>query len=90
MFDWDDNNAGHIARHNISTSEAEEVLLDRERMLVPGKRAESGESRHLAIGSTESGRVLAVVFTRRASRIRVVTAREAGESERRRYRRQRR
>ena len=45
------------------------------------------ESRHLAYGQTEDGRMTAVVFERRRGAIRVVTAREMNENERHAYRR---
>jgi uncharacterized DUF497 family protein len=44
-----------------------------------------GEARYGAIGSTEDGRVLVVVFTRRRGMIRVIGARDAPRPERRRY-----
>ena len=86
MFDWDDANVDHIARHGISPEEAEEALLDRRRVgssayNVPGERGSA------VIGATDGGRILSVVFTRRHGVFRVVTALDANQSECRRYRR---
>jgi uncharacterized DUF497 family protein len=41
------------------------------------------------VGSTEAGRILFVVYTVRSGRIRPITAREAGDGNKRRYRRRR-
>ena len=59
VFDWDDANTGHIARHNVTPEEVEE---------------RSGEERHTELGETASGRLLLVAWTWRGRRIRVVTA----------------
>ena len=86
MFDWDRGNAGHIARHGVEPEEAEEALLDPRRIGLPAYSA-PGERRFAALGATQTGRVLFVVFTRRGRTIRVISARDATPRERRRYRR---
>jgi uncharacterized DUF497 family protein len=88
LFDWDDANAGHIGRHGVSPDEAEDVLLDIHRMRI-GAYGGLGERRSAFIGSTEDGGVLYVVTTLRRRRLRVVTARNATERERRWYHQQR-
>lgn len=89
QFDWDDANESHIwQRHGVDPREAEESLTDLD-LVVQRAPGEYGEPRWRAIGSTETGRILFVVFTRRGRRMRVVTAREASEAERRLYRRMR-
>lgn len=90
MFDWDEHNEEHIwLRHRVSREEAEEVLLSPDRFLVL-QRTEHGEKRHIAIGSTAAGRLLAVVYTHRSGAIRVVTARHPTRLEERAWRRARR
>ncbi len=86
LFDWDDDNAGHIARHGVEWPQAEEALADPQRFGL-GQATVRGELRYSYAGKTESGRVLVVVYTHRRGRIRVVTAREANPSETRSYRR---
>ena len=85
-FDWDDDNVEHIARHGVSPEEAEEALLDPGRIVTPAPEF-AGEQRWTALGASEVGRVLAVVFTRRRGLTRVVTARDAIPREKRQYRR---
>jgi uncharacterized DUF497 family protein len=86
VFDWDDGNIDHIARHGISTEEADEAASDRRRVGM-SVYSSGDESRWGVIGATEDGRVLAVILTSRAGLLRVVTARDANPAERRRYRR---
>jgi uncharacterized protein len=86
LFDWDDANVGHLARHGVTLEEAEEALVDPRRIGASAYNV-AGERRWAIIGSAEDGRVLFVVFTRRDRRIRVITARDAIQSEWRRYRR---
>ncbi|MGH2801737.1 MAG: BrnT family toxin [Thermoleophilaceae bacterium] len=70
----------------VDAADAEDGLLDPARIGVPAYRAR-GEQRWAALGATEDGRVLFVVFTRRRSKVRVITARDAAPREKRRYRR---
>ncbi len=85
-FDWDDENIAHISRHGVEPWEAEEALLDPGRIRTPAHRV-GRETRQAALGATETGRVLLVVYTRRKGKVRVVTARDAENREKRRYRR---
>jgi len=71
-FDWDDANHGHIARHGVAPSEAEQIVLGTSLPLESDER--SGEIRHTELGETTEGRLLLVVWTWRRRRIRVVTA----------------
>ncbi len=85
-FEWDERNIEHIARHSVEPWEAEETLLDVGRVGTAAYNVR-GETRWAALGSTESGRVLFVVFTKRPEKVRIVTARDAEDKEKRRYRR---
>ena len=81
-FEWDQANVDHIARHRFSPDEVEEVFAEGCEI----RRTRHG--RYVAYGQTCGGRMTLVVFQRRASRrIRVITAREMSEKERRQYRR---
>lgn len=85
-FEWDEHNVDHIARHGVEPWEAEEVLLDTGRVGTSAYNVR-GELRWAVLGATEPGRVLFVVLTERAEKVRVVTARDAEYKEKRRYRR---
>ncbi len=86
MFDWNDDNVDHVRVHGVEPDEAEEVLLDPHALGVGTYNARR-ESRQGALGSTGSGRILVVVFTVRHGRPRVITARDATLTEKRRYHR---
>jgi uncharacterized DUF497 family protein len=81
-FDWDEANTVHIARHGVRP---EEALAD-PRRLVLRIRSQRGKERWVALGATEGGWVLFLVFTRRRGRVRAITARDATLGEKRRYR----
>ena len=85
-FEWDDANEEHIAEHGIMPDEAEEALSDAHRKNQPAYNTPT-ERRRGVLGATEDGRILVVIYTYRRGAIRVVTARDANEAERRRYRR---
>jgi len=83
-FEWDEGNEEHIARHNISSEEVEEVFRSRIHLL------HSRLGRYAALGQTEVGRYLFCVFERKGQGlIRVLTAREMEDSERKLYKRKR-
>ncbi|HEV8037987.1 MAG TPA: BrnT family toxin [Bryobacteraceae bacterium] len=73
-FDWDEANIGHVARHDVTPTEAEEVILNDP--LDIGVQVIEGEDRYVNLGSTRGGRVLLVVTAWREDRVRVVTALE--------------
>lgn len=75
IFDWDSENFGHIAKHNVAPEEAEEVILGDP--LDGGFEIVDGEERWTYIGETVEARILRVVITIRGERARVVTAFEA-------------
>jgi len=78
-FDWDNRNIEHIARHNVTPDEAEEVFLGA--LFRKGR-----EGKLLVYGVTDSGRFLLVVAALKPGGvIRVVTARDMTQSERRYY-----
>ena len=55
LFDWDEANVGHIARHGITPVEAEGVIRAAD---VVAENIRQGESRAVVVGETASGRTL--------------------------------
>jgi len=81
-FDWDDDNLFHVARHEFTPEEVEEVFAGNHKV----RRAR--QKRYIALGETLDGRLAFVVFRRlSAGRVRVITARDMEASERRLFRR---
>jgi hypothetical protein len=79
-FDWDSANIEHIACHNVTQEEAEQVI-ENDPLDAPAA-LRNGEKRTVNLGKTDVGRVLVVVVTERNSMYRVVTARPANKKER--------
>ena len=83
IFIWDEENIQHIARHNVEPFEAEDALMDPQRIKFSAHSGNMG-----IIGSTEDGRRLVVIFIKKIEgKIRVITARDTNDSEARAYRR---
>ena len=77
-FDWDAANRAHIASHEVSPEEAEQVI-ENDPLDIDAETVE-GEDRIASIGRTNQGRFLVVVTTLRGPRLRVVTAFPAPKS----------
>jgi hypothetical protein len=81
-FDWDDDNILHIERHQFTPDEVEEVFVGEHKV------RRTRQKLYIALGETLDGRLAFVVFRRlSAGLIRVVTARDMDDSERRLFRR---
>ena len=72
QFEWNESNTDHIARHGVTPVEVEEVIAGDPIVLQVQFR--NGERRVLCAGRTAKGRTIAVVYTIRKGRVRVVTA----------------
>jgi hypothetical protein len=72
-FEWDDANIAHVAEHDVTREEAEQVLLN-DPLELDFDAGSGGEERWVYLGETDAGRILQVVITVRGERIRVVTA----------------
>ena len=82
-FDWNAANIEHIALHNITPEEAEQVIENDP--LDAGAVLRNGEARTVHLGETDAGRVLVVIITEREGKYRVVTARPSRRQEREFY-----
>ena len=82
-FEWDDDNIGHLLeRHGVYPEEAEQIFYN-------NGHIRRGKDVYYAMGTTEHGRYLFVVFVYRRGRVRVVSARTMTREERRIYERHR-
>jgi uncharacterized DUF497 family protein len=87
-FDWDEENIGHLERHQILPDAAKQVIQNRPVDL--GTELRNGEERTVQVGETDAGRILIVVSTMRGKKIRIVTAWPAKEKFRRYFQTQKR
>lgn len=70
-FDWDEQNEGHLGRHGISRSDAEDVLSGSHDIVE--YQMEENEERWVAVGATRTSRILVIVFAVRGEAIRPIT-----------------
>ena len=84
---WLDTIAEKLAwKHNILTSEVEEVLSGKCRVFKKEKGKVEGENLYNALGQTKPGRYLSIFFIKKlGNKALVVTARDMNRRERRRY-----
>lgn len=81
-FEWDDDNVFHIARHEFTPDEVEEVFAG------AYKVRRGRQKLYIALGETLDGRLAFVVFRRLPQGlVRVITARDMEDAERRLFRR---
>lgn len=76
-FEWDERNIGHIAKHDVTPEEVEEAC-DNRPFILKGR-----EGRYLIYSQTDAGRFLLVVIGYLGNGIvRIITARDMTEPER--------
>jgi uncharacterized DUF497 family protein len=84
-FQWDAGNSDkNWPRHGISRLESEQVFFNRP-LVVPASVGPGAEQRFFALGRSDTGRELAVVFTVRGTLVRAISARAMSRRERRIY-----
>ena len=82
-FDWDEGNLlKNWEKHRVSASECVQLFFNRPLVAGLDKLHSKTETRLYALGITESGRRLFVVFIIRRNRIRVISARDMNRRER--------
>lgn len=85
-FEWDEGNIDKsYEKHGISPKEAEEVFVSEELFVLPDKKHSKAEKRHIALGKTQEGKNLFVVFTLKGKKIRIISARRMHRKEVLRY-----
>lgn len=81
-FDWDEGNLEHIKKHYVHYKECEEIFFNTPLRLVEDQEHSQVEERLQALGKTNKGRFVFIVFTIRENKIRVVSARGQNRKER--------
>ncbi|MFH1754566.1 MAG: BrnT family toxin, partial [Candidatus Latescibacterota bacterium] len=84
--EWDEGNLlKNWERHRVSASECEQIFFNRPLVAEIDEKHSSTESRVFALGVTDAGRRLFLVFTIRGKMIRVISARDMNRRERKVY-----
>ena len=79
-FEWDQVNIAHVAEHHVTTEETEEACYNKPLVF----RSRLG--RYYVLGRTDNGRYLTVIVSlKNKDTVRVITARDMSEAERRRF-----
>ena len=85
-FEWDENKAeSNWLKHNITFEEAVTVFADPYLLFTEDSQHSEQEERQWAMGEAENGLMLVIVFTMRGEQIRIISARKATKTERKRY-----
>jgi hypothetical protein len=86
-FEWDPEKANrNFAIHGVQFEEAATLFnTDPNSITLLDSRQNFGEERYIEIGFSARGRLLVVVYTERAERIRIISARRPTLQEERRY-----
>jgi len=85
-FEWDENKAkSNVVKHGITFLEAVTIFADPYLLFTEDSQHSQQEEREWAVGETENGSLIVVVFTIRDEKIRIISARKATKSERKQY-----
>jgi uncharacterized DUF497 family protein len=82
-LEWDDFNIGkNVQKHNVTPNETEQIFFNKPLIVKIDEKHSQNETRYYALGKTDIGRKLFVVFTVRGELIRVISARAMSKKER--------
>ena len=85
-YEWDPRKARtNLAKHGVAFAEAATVFDDPLTQTIRDAANSQGEDRFLTIGRAGPGRLVAVAYSYRGDRIRVISARPATQRERKRH-----
>lgn len=81
-FEWDKGNIGKNRRHQVEDSESEEAFFDQAKVVLKDTLHSGKEERFILIGKTKKERLLFVVFAKRETKMRIISARDINRKER--------
>ena len=85
-FEWDKKKfKANVNKHGVDFFEASTVFYDDYAYVAPDASHSLGEFRYFILGQTSQGRLLNVSYTERGDVIRLISAREATNAERKGY-----
>lgn len=86
FFEWDSNKAeSNIIKHKVSFEEASTIFADNYSITIDDPIHSLSEKRFITIGLSANHRVLVVIHTKRAKKIRIISARKASTKEKQQY-----
>ncbi len=85
-FDWDEGNSEkNRIIHQVNRNECEQVFFNEPLVIANDEKHSQFEKRWYLLGSTDSRRLLFVVFTIRKNLVRVISVRDMNKKERKIY-----
>lgn len=88
-FEWDKGNIDKSwKKHGIEQKESEQAFFDEKAMISLDIKHARLERRWLLLGKTKSKKKLAVIFTKRKLKIRIISAQVMNKKERKTYEKQ--
>ena len=85
-FQWDRGNSNkNLIKHNVQNWECEQVFFNKPLLVLEDPGHSAAEKRWAAFGKTDSGRLLMLIFTKRGTLLRVISARDMNNKERKLY-----
>jgi len=89
-FQWDKGNTNkNLIKHYVNNWECEQVFFNQPLIVLEDTVHSTNEKRWAALGVTDSGRLLTLVFTKRKNLLRVISARDMSRRERQYYEKER-
>lgn len=86
IFEWDEKKEkANRRKHRIGFKEAESVFYDPSSITIADPDHSIGEERFIDIGISSENRLLVVIYTERANRIRIISVRKTTRTERDKY-----
>jgi len=85
-FQWDEGNLlKNWEKHEVTASECEQLFFNQPLVVAEDEKHSTREARLFALGQTDAGRLLFIVFAIRKNQIRVISARDMNRKERKVY-----
>ena len=85
-FDWDSGNIEkNWTKHNVRPVECEQAFFNEPLIILDDSKHSALEKRYAAFGRTDTERLLVVIFTKRGTLLRVISARNMNRRERKFY-----
>lgn len=86
-FQWDAGNKDkNWIKHRVTNTECEEIFFNQPLIVKDDIKHSNSEARFYALGHTDLGRNLFIVFTIRDKKIRIISARDMNRKEKEIYR----
>lgn len=83
-FDWDKSSTEkNWKKHKVHYKECAEIFFNKPLKILYDDKHSQEEDKFIALGTTNEGRRLTIIFTSRNNKIRVTSARDQSKKERR-------